>query len=249
MKNLVFLFFFLPLCLAAQQSACPGTITNGANNNCNGNSNCSDILVLNFNLDTLQSAITGDSVIRCNTPGNSGVNCNPLEMESSNYYLYTKVANKTTTSCLYNGGGEFIGVLFVSLTDFYATRSTFDNSIEITWVTEAEKDNDYFTLERSFDGVNWEVITEIDGAGNSDKELIYSYTDTDNVKGKTVYYRLSQTDFDGSSHRFGIITSKTEVEKVEVSTVNLLGQPVDEFYQGIVIVTYNDGTTVKKYQN
>lgn len=94
-----------------------------------------------------------------------------------------------------------------------------------------------------------EVITEIDGAGNSDSELVYTFTDTDNVKGKTVYYQLSQTDFDGSSHRFGIITSNTEVEKVEISTVNLLGQPVDEFDQGIVIVTYNDGTSEKKYQN
>lgn len=85
MKKLAFLLTFLPLWLAAQSSVCPSSITNGANNNCNRTSNCSDILVLDFSLDTLQSAIGGDSILKCNTPGNSGVNCNPLEVEPINY--------------------------------------------------------------------------------------------------------------------------------------------------------------------
>lgn len=73
--------------------------------------------------------------------------------------------------------------------------------VEILWATAAEIDNDYFTLERSEDGVNWEIIGEEAGAGNSTIRLDYSFIDHNPIPGIS-YYRLKQTDYDGQFEYF-----------------------------------------------
>jgi len=70
------------------------------------------------------------------------------------------------------------------------------------WTTESETNNDYFTLERSFDGASWTKVKELQGAGNSSQTNQYEFLDK-NVK-QLVYYRLKQVDFNGSSTVFAI---------------------------------------------
>ncbi|MBL0340994.1 MAG: T9SS type A sorting domain-containing protein [Bacteroidetes bacterium] len=66
----------------------------------------------------------------------------------------------------------------------------------IMWQTASEINNDYFTVERSDDGVNFELLLKVDGAGNSTSVRSYSAIDQSPLKGIN-YYRLKQTDFDG----------------------------------------------------
>lgn len=66
------------------------------------------------------------------------------------------------------------------------------------WVTASEIDNDYFTIERSKNGIEFETAGITDGAGNSNYQLSNAFTDTDPYRGLS-YYRLKQTDFDGRS--------------------------------------------------
>ncbi|HTF03223.1 MAG TPA: T9SS type A sorting domain-containing protein [Bacteroidia bacterium] len=70
------------------------------------------------------------------------------------------------------------------------------NSVLLNWTTASEQNNNYFTVERSEDGVNFRSIGTISGAGNSSQLLNYSFTDTEPTTG-TTYYRLRQTDYDG----------------------------------------------------
>lgn len=100
-----------------------------------------------------------------------------------------------------NEHGETI--LPIVLAHFHAS-STVDNTIQVVWGTYSEKNNDFFTLERSVDGKNFEVLATIDGAGNSNKKLSYSYEDT-NPGPSMNYYRLKQTDFNGDSEYFKIV--------------------------------------------
>jgi hypothetical protein len=72
------------------------------------------------------------------------------------------------------------------------------NIVNLKWATASETNNNYFTLERSVDGENFEVIDKITGAGNSNNVLLYSYKDTSSNKA-IYYYRLKQTDYDGAS--------------------------------------------------
>lgn len=70
-----------------------------------------------------------------------------------------------------------------------------DGKAVIEWATASETNNDYFTLERSADGLSFDALATIPGAGNSHSLLSYTYTDASPLKG-TSYYRLRQTDYD-----------------------------------------------------
>jgi hypothetical protein len=73
--------------------------------------------------------------------------------------------------------------------------------VQISWATAAEINNDFFTLERSTDGIDWESIGEEAGAGNSIIRLDYNFTDYNPIPGFS-YYRLKQTDYDGQYEYF-----------------------------------------------
>ena len=70
------------------------------------------------------------------------------------------------------------------------------NKVDLTWSTATERDNDYFTIERSKDGVNWEFVCQQSGAGYSASVLYYQDIDPSPLYG-TSYYRLKQTDYNG----------------------------------------------------
>ena len=71
-----------------------------------------------------------------------------------------------------------------------------DNWVNLKWQTASEINNDYFTIEKSQNGVVWEQTKKINGAGNSSSQLSYSTVDRQPFLGVS-YYRLKQTDFDG----------------------------------------------------
>jgi len=84
----------------------------------------------------------------------------------------------------------------VELTSFEVTKKG-NSEVHLEWETASELNNDFFTIERSIDAENWQEIGQIDGAGNSQQTLNYDTLDRTPLKG-TSYYRLKQTDFDGS---------------------------------------------------
>lgn len=66
----------------------------------------------------------------------------------------------------------------------------------LQWATLSEKNNDYFTIEKSADGINFYELGTIDGAINSNTLLEYQYFDELPLPGIN-YYRLIQTDING----------------------------------------------------
>ena len=72
-----------------------------------------------------------------------------------------------------------------------------NNVVELYWETEKEVNNDYFTLERSTNDLKFEERTIIQGAGNSSEKNYYSFVDDSPLPGRS-YYRLKQTDYDGT---------------------------------------------------
>ena len=67
----------------------------------------------------------------------------------------------------------------------------------LKWTTASEQDNAYFTIEKSRDGNEWSAIGTVPGAGNSSQMISYSFTD-DAPQGLG-YYRLRQTDINGTN--------------------------------------------------
>jgi hypothetical protein len=93
-------------------------------------------------------------------------------------------------------------LLPITLLDF--TGECLNNAVEIKWVTASELNNDFFTIERSSDAINWQIISTVNGAGNSSSAIDYSFIDRNNIF-KNSYYRLKQTDFDGTTATSSII--------------------------------------------
>ena len=72
-----------------------------------------------------------------------------------------------------------------------------NNKALLKWQTASESNNDYFTLEKSFDDQKWTFIAKINGAGNSTSLQNYSFLINTEESNQLTYFRLKQTDFDG----------------------------------------------------
>ncbi len=94
----------------------------------------------------------------------------------------------------YMGAYEGSTALPIELLHFTAIPA--GKVVELSWSTATEINNDYFTIERSADGLLFEKMSIVQGAGNSNSTLFYNDTDALPLKGIS-YYRLKQTDFDG----------------------------------------------------
>ena len=99
-----------------------------------------------------------------------------------------------------------VSSLPVEFIDFSA-ESTINKNI-LNWSTASEKNNDYFTVERSMDGKNWELINTVNGAGTTSDKSEYSYQDE--VTSEITYYRLKQFDFDGTETELKVISAKSK---------------------------------------
>ena len=132
-------------------------------------------------------------------------------------------------------------VLPISLISFTGHNTVDGNSLE--WKTASEVNSDYFKLER---GTYRNGSVEfVNGAGNSNIINTYGYFDLD-YSDDINYYQLTQTDTDGNSVTYDMISIDNRIsDKIISSMVNLLGQEVNENYRGIVVVTYTDGSVEK----
>lgn len=92
-----------------------------------------------------------------------------------------------------------------------------NNAVACDWWTETELNNDFFTIERSLDGIHFEAIAYMKGAGTSLEPLHYKIYDYDPYLNIVSYYRLSQTDFNGQTRFHDIRSIKpTKINKVKI---------------------------------
>ncbi|MBD0400607.1 T9SS type A sorting domain-containing protein [Flammeovirga sp. EKP202] len=131
----------------------------------------------------------------------------------------TKSSSTTEDFNIYNGGdsfGDIGGDLPVSFLFFQPT--VFENSVALEWATATEENNDFFTIEKSVDRKNWTFVASKKGAGNSNTRLNYKIVDSQPFKGVS-FYRLKQSDYDGTTIILDIQTVNT------IATKKLLAFP------------------------
>ena len=93
----------------------------------------------------------------------------------------------------------------VSFISFHSIKIGKTNNLE--WSTGSETNNSGFEIQRSTDAVNFEKIgfvKSLSATGNSSSRLDYTFTDYTPV-GLRQYYRLKQTDFDGTSKYSAVV--------------------------------------------
>lgn len=134
----------------------------------------------------------------------------------------------------------------IELLYFKGVKDNLSN--RLFWSTASESNNDFFTVEKSTNGIDWEIVDRQSGAGNSSMQLNY-YTLDQSVESLINYYKLKQTDYDGKFKYSDIISIDNRMNSCdkEIDRItNILGQEVDlRYYRGLVIIEYRDGSSEK----
>lgn len=121
------------------------------------------------------------------------------------YYLLINNFLSTTNPFNVTWGGTAsltCSFLPVEVQDFNGRAHNQTNVL--TWNSQSERNNDFYTIDKSEDGIVWSELTKVDGAGNSTSTIDYEFIDIKPFSGKN-YYRLSQTDFDGTKEYLGVV--------------------------------------------
>ena len=150
-----------------------------------------------------------------------------------------------------------IGVLFhfddfcavtlpIELINFIGYVNNEINHLE--WFVASERDNDYYTIEKSIDGLKWQEISKINGYGTTTQEQHY-YSYDNNVEKVINYYKLSQTDFNGVKTDLKIIAiDNRKPNKTIIRITDIIGRDINiENNNELKIIYYGDGTNDKRY--
>ncbi len=152
---------------------------------------------------TERSLSTGSDIAGAAVVANQAINYTPLNCS----------ANCSYTN--YNAS-EDCGLLSgapVELTLFDARAQ--EKTTLLTWETASELNNDFFRLEHSLDGINYIPLAEIRGAGSTQATTSYRYVHTTPDAGDN-YYRLSQTDFDGTYEMLGVKIVRFKTDNIKI---------------------------------
>lgn len=103
----------------------------------------------------------------------------------------------------------------------------------ISWTTSSENNSDLFIVEKSKDAVSFSQIAQIKAAGNSKKNLYYSYIDHIGSDMQNIsYYRIKEVDVNGNSKKYKVLSSQNcNLKSTEISISNT--------QDGIVFISIN----------
>ncbi len=126
------------------------------------------------------------------------------------------------------GSGGALPVELLSFTGKYNNKNA-----QLNWSTSSEINNNYFDIERSFDGKLFEKIGMQKGAGNSSSIIDYQFIDntlsTINYQLSKVYYRLRQIDFDGSEQLTNVINIRLD-DALSTNSVSISPNPFTDIF-------------------
>jgi hypothetical protein len=110
---------------------------------------------------------------------------------TGSFYMFVDYVEVTV---FFSGNGCILPVNYES----FNVSLQNNHSVRLDWTTSTETNNALFTIERSYDGAEFVSIGTLEGAGHSTSAKAYNFTDHQVLEG-TAYYRLQQTDANGSS--------------------------------------------------
>lgn len=136
-------------------------------------------------------------------PNNGGATTRSVTVNnaSTGVFNYT-VKDASGSSCIQDVFNVSVFTsLPVTINSFNATVNR--DKVLLNWSTSQESNNKYFTVEKSSDGTNFSFLGKVYGAGTSTVSHSYQLVDYTPWEG-TSYYRLSQTNFDGSVNHYEV---------------------------------------------
>ena len=194
-------FDFSGLCGTGPYYAVFANNTNPAGRFGNYNADCAQIRTLTVNFGGGNTdAVNYQRCALSNTDGD--------------YVSYDYAGNPTYK----NDGCTPTAILPIVLVSFEG-KALKNNTNLIKWSTASEINNEYFSIEKSNDAILFSSIGEVNGAGNSNNFIEYSFIDK-NPNTTVNYYRLKQIDFNGEFSYSSIIALDNNRSNVKIFTSN-----------------------------
>lgn len=179
---------------------------------------------LSFGYDFVNEAGGANTIIEHNLQaqrfnpsiGSGTIPCPTPTPGFGNWELLLFGAANTTTKRVNNvviGSADFFKdwILVDNTTPLPVSLLNFDAACEreftvLNWSTASENNNAYFVIEKSTDGINFHPLATIQGSGNSNHIINYSYKDHSQSYAIN-YYRLKQVDYNGKQEYFNTVGS------------------------------------------
>lgn len=127
----------------------------------------------------------------------------------------------------------------VTLLDFTGYWDSEKDVNDLNWVTILEINNEYFDIERSYNGREYEKIGSVAGQGNSVRRQDYMFIDEDISLDGMYWYRLRQVDYNGAENYSKPV--RIDVKRYREPTIHLYPNPT--FSSSAIEVSGNEGTT------
>lgn len=160
----------------------------------------------------------------------SGAWDNPSGLVASGSDPYTVSRSGITSFSPFGVEEATTHPLPIELLFFYANLNE-NKMVDLNWATASETNNDYFTIEKTRDGVSFETVAVLYGVADSRAQKDYYQIDTNPYSGLS-YYRLKQTDFDGK-YTYSALVS-IENSNTENNLLNVFPNPSSN---GIISIT------------
>lgn len=125
------------------------------------------------------------------------------------YATWTSAGGTPATSGIFSNCRLTPVALPTGITFFKATF--YEPNNQLFWQSHSEQNNDFYTLQHSTDGLNYYEIGITQGAGNSSSLINYSFSHNRPPRGIN-YYKLTSTDYDGTTYYKGITAVMVEGE-------------------------------------
>ena len=120
----------------------------------------------------------------------------------------------------------------------FTAQATKEQTAQLRWTTIQERNNDYFSIEHSLDGVNFTAIGQVKGKGTVTTPQNYGFIHSSPQNGLN-YYRLKQVDFDGTSSYSPI--QAVRIEKEQAPHISVYPNPTAQW----AFVKLTPGETLK----
>lgn len=172
----------------------------------------------NSGSSTLTASVWNATVSTCY--GTITYSFNPISVFGTNspYFGFTASTGGLSNSQSYCLPNILLPVELVSF-----EGECFEGKTRITWSSSTETDNDFYFLEKSLDGFNFQTVYVVNGSLSSNHVLNYQFIDNSNDG--LAYYRLSQTNINGVTK---IIGSTIEVNCFNNVDIAIFPNPAQE---------------------
>ncbi len=196
----------------------------------------------NFTLRLNTNSVTGSDPLKININAGIAIEYKDIISNQASVLLTFNPQGTLIKKCVYSLAQQaafnlppaceiITGLLPIGLTNFDATLIN-NKQVELKWETASELNNNYFTVQKTTDGVSYEDVATVKGAGNSAQLLQYQITDMAPSEGLS-YYRLKQTDYNR-------LSTYSDLRAIEIN---------ESEFKFIIFPNPNDGTDINLKMN